>query len=104
MAQESEEEVSCPTCSGTLACIIVADMERCFQCERCGTVTVDRKKTFDGAFERVASYIPKLVGRCRQMEEQFADDGNFARYWIRLGIAESIETPEKRKEYEEQNS
>ncbi len=92
--------MSCPTCDHTLACLIISDMERCFQCERCGTTIIERRKQFDAPFtERVGVFVPKLVGRCREFYAEATkhttewDKAILLPNWNRLGIAESINLP-----------
>jgi hypothetical protein len=79
----------CPTCSGTLACVLSdtdSDLSA-FWCERCGTVSV---QSHHGA----NVYVPKLVERCRQLL-----DCSVGPVWTdarRLGVTEAIYLPEDR--------
>ncbi len=81
--------MACPTCSHTMAALGVAEREMIFLCPRCGT-------TRQGG----NVYVPKLVERCREFRDK-AENGMglspaSAHLWHRLGIAESIHTPEGR--------
>jgi hypothetical protein len=85
--------MSCPTCSHTMA-RIADGRTTVWHCDRCGTV-----KTEPG-MGPPEYYVPKLVERIRRFRD-LAENGHglsaaSANLWHRLGIAESINTPEKR--------
>ena len=86
----------CPTCGHTMAKLCVSQQgDSHFHCERCGTVVVETGDTIDPR----DVYVPKLVERCREYEGEF-DKENIAQFyrntWNRLGIRESIHSPEDR--------
>lgn len=83
----------CPTCDHTLSRLFGDDGGGLswWLCPRCGT-TIRRP---EGQPDSV--YVPKLVDRCREMEVMFVrDDGELARAWRRIGVAESINLPGNR--------
>ncbi len=82
--------MACPTCSHTMQTFGSIGN---FWCPRCGTI----KRDHPGCDTTEA---PKLVERCREFRDK-AENGMglssaSAHLWHRLGIAESINTPEKR--------
>ncbi len=86
--------MTCPTCDHTMEFICrQTEVLRHFQCPRCGTMVAE----YNDGHRNV--YVPKLVERCREFENEFPKE-NIAQYyrntWKRLGISESIHTPEER--------
>ncbi len=81
--------MACPNCDHTmqhLNCV-----EPIFWCPRCGTVFGD---------DPTATYsTPKLVTRCRDFAERMPKEAAFGRWsdWRRLGIAEAIDPPARRR-------
>jgi hypothetical protein len=86
----------CPTCSHTLARVGPVALSMAVAiCDRCGTCVVSVRG--DIGWEARDTYVPKLVGRCREYEKAFAEGTAFSRSWHTLGIRESINRPEDRK-------
>ncbi len=83
--------MSCPTCSHTMGLIGYCNGGSAYHCPRCGTVK--HTNNFGDGEPRV--YVPKLVERCREFT-QHAVEPETMTLWLRLGIAESIHTPEER--------
>ncbi len=82
----------CPTCSHTMEAFAGGGPEdelTRFLCPRCGTVKVTEPDVPDEI------YVPKLVERCREFQATLGPLLN-GTIWCRLGIAESINTPERR--------
>lgn len=80
--------MACPTCDHTMHDIC----HQVYWCPRCGTVK--------GPVGSPA--VPKLVERCREFQNEVNEHElkavwvRFQHRWRRLGIAESINLPEKR--------
>lgn len=70
--------MSCPTCDHNMQQIGEAGSG--FWCPRCGTIQV-----------RLIVYRPKLVDRCREMEDKLITSE--LHKWQRLGIHKSIQIP-----------
>ncbi len=83
--------MSCPACDHTMECV-VPDL---FWCPRCGTIRA-RADEPGVANPLFLNQSPKLVERCREFAAT-ATGSNLLSCWHRLGIAESINTPENRK-------
>ncbi len=79
--------MSCPTCGHTMQAIAHDGVPGAFWCPRCGTVTTNESHP--------ASFVPKLVERCRDFKAEGLPREQSGR-WYKIGIAESIHTPEKR--------
>jgi hypothetical protein len=66
-----------------------------FWCSRCGTISQPKDNGNPTDF-----HVPKLVERCRQFEDGIGRDINQeawpGKIWHKLGISESIRTPEER--------
>ena len=82
--------MSCPTCDHTMAGIGYG----MFHCARCGSLDLG-----DGVPGPIV--IPALVMRAREFETHpllplLAVKGEIGKLWLRLGIAESINTPDNR--------
>ncbi|HVL14064.1 MAG TPA: hypothetical protein VM529_15955 [Gemmata sp.] len=88
--------MSCPTCDHTMERIGQTEVGGgIYLCPRCGTV---KAHGYNG---NVTTYYPKLVGRCREFERQLGVPGDWHGLydeWQTRGIAESINTPENRKD------
>lgn len=89
--------MACPTCDHTMEQLGRVNFEVCFLCPRCGTVKVQYLANPNAE----SVYVPKLVERCRNFETDsllplLAVSGEIGKLWHRLGIAESINLPEKR--------
>lgn len=93
--------MSCSTCSATMQCV----EKGVFYCHRCGTLRVMSRS--DSGYSGDV-YVPKLVERCRAFEGSIRGNHTISHsadelvsglriVWIRIGIAESIDTPENRK-------
>jgi hypothetical protein len=85
--------MACPTCDGILTRMCAQEDMRFFHCEVCGTLFV----AIEGHDPLV--YVPKLVERCREFEQtpfMVNIAGKLWAAWRRLGIAESINTPDNR--------
>lgn len=82
----------CPTCDHTMH-LLVTDPNgiRIHHCPRCGTVS-------SGEYDAEPSvYVPKLVERCRKFEVLVIEGySKGPECWNKLGIRESINTPENR--------
>jgi hypothetical protein len=71
-------------------------------CDRCGTVVVTILDHPEDNPHRRRAYVPKLVDRCRELEQYLTGDQQTALEWIgikfrQLGLAESIHPPGERK-------
>lgn len=97
--------MACPNCDHTLSSIGEVDVggRRLFHCGRCGTLSVVGESG-KPPIETIL-VTPALVTRCREFEKEiheFHDLSGHTRYeitknqWHRLGIAESINTPDNR--------
>lgn len=87
----------CPNCDHTLGRLCIHEGMSFDMCERCGTTVVTILDANPSAGNpRV--YTPKLVERCRRFEEVCNTKGAecLHPFWHRLGIDESIHTPERR--------
>ena len=85
----------CPVCTHTVSCVTGG----VWHCERCGTVVTSLDSV----------YMPKLVDRCRMFEDvllagEILDPeqdtvtiDKLRAEWRKIGIAESIHPPEKRR-------
>jgi hypothetical protein len=81
--------MSCPTCGHTMQCFGTRiDGAAAFWCPRCGSFTESE----------TIVHVPKLVERCRRFEQLLGPA--YGAEWVRLGIGESINLPERRCEYE----
>jgi len=91
--------MSCPTCDHTMENVgITGNGGRVFHCPRCGTLC--QAFGSPGGYER-SDYVPKLVPRCRAFASDpllplLAVSGEVGKLWHRLGIAESINPPDRR--------
>ncbi len=86
--------MACPTCSHTMQCVTAPSFGviGVFWCPRCGTI----KRQTDTPNGDTAE-VPKLVERCREFYPHWVMLSDpAANAWRRLGIAESINTPEGR--------
>ncbi len=88
----------CPTCDHTMEGIGDAAARRIFHCPRCGTVKIETY-TGDPNAWAVDVFVPKLVQRCRDFAERMPKEAAFGRWsdWHRLGIAEAIDPPARRR-------
>lgn len=81
--------MSCSTCGNTMGSLGGSQ----FHCPRCGTYV-------NAAIGDPKVYVPKLVDRCRAFEADALPKENIGQYyrntWRQLGIAESIQAPERR--------
>lgn len=91
--------MACPTCDHTMHNLgidgkgPVGMTRRVFWCPRCGTL---REEVSDSGAAATHDESPKLVGRCREFEEQVPHGAGVIPLWRRLGIAEAIYPPEAR--------
>lgn len=89
--------MSCPTCSHTMSHVgIAVDGASLYHCPRCGTL---RRVVWFSQGQKINDDVPMLVGRCREFGEalQTIDEPSVLRSeWGRLGVWESINTPEDR--------
>lgn len=79
--------MNCPTCSQTMHRLV---MTVCW-CPICGTIE---------SSEKIYRHVPALVERCRDFENSFPPNNppttSYKSEWVRVGIAEAINVPEKR--------
>ena len=93
--------MTCPTCDHTMELLTMdtANDVHYSLCPRCGTVVMN-EKDLDGR-PMSQSFVPKLVERCRDFWRFGLSDGecptsHLVQGWNRVGIAESINTTERR--------
>ncbi len=85
--------MSCPTCSHTMTPLGYCNGGTWLYCQRCGTAShYDQISAMDGPPTVI---VPKLVERCRDFKAEGLPREHSER-WRKIGIAESINTPEKR--------
>lgn len=91
---KEQRATACPTCDHTMQSLGYCDGGTVWHCPRCGTVK--HHDQFAGEAPPKI-YVPALVARCRQLPDamRFMPLA-FEEAWHRLGIAESINTPENR--------
>lgn len=105
----------CVTCSHTMQNLgLNSQYRRVFWCPRCGTLKDEALVKLDTTWEngdiRTDEAIPKLVGRCRSMEDKLYEyravsDGDeavtvvIAEWWTGLDIQEAINIPDNRKAF-----
>jgi len=93
--------VACPTCDHTMQRIGNADHDQngIYWCPRCGSIQELKGILVATVVDQA---VPNLVERCRKYEAELDTPmGRTRANWYRLGIRESINTPENRPSLEE---
>lgn len=97
--------MSCPTCDHTLARICVHEDMDIVSCDRCGTLVIRILSRPENPGINPRVYVPKLVGRCRFLEETVATDPQYGDVYAgkliqalmrQTGVTEAIHKTEDR--------